>query len=161
MWDTHSGAGDFTVSNSSYFGFAHAIADSSGVSLVAQAEFLDSFNARGGNSNIAAAFVDSQFSLSQNASVTISWNFRDTVGSNLTIAGFSAMGSSDSIDLNLLENVTYDIIAQVSSIDSILLPLSGNETYITMTVNVVPLPTAAFAGLGMLAGLGAIRRSRK
>jgi len=164
-WDTHAGNGNFDVSDSSFAGFAQSMADQSGISLEARSDLTSDITFRGGSSDVATAFINTQFFVSEGTTVTVSWDFREMAGSFFSLSGtngsFDTTGPSGSVQLNLVAGSNYNLSAQVTDTGSMFDTFSADASYVTMTINVVPLPTAAFAGLGMLAGLGAFRRIRK
>ena len=167
MYNTFTGPGNFNVSDSSPVGFALAIADESALRMEAQSDLVSGASSRGGSPDIATATISSIFTVNQGTTVTVSWNFRELAGSYFSLSGsngsFDAMGPSGSVQLNLIGDSVYNLFAQVTDTGSMYSSFTGDGSFISMTVNptVVPLPPAAFAGLGMLAGLGAYRRIRK
>ena len=71
---------------------------------------------------------------------------------------------SDTLDIFLTANTTYTLFATgIGYWDSWFAGQTrrGGEAFSMTIVSAVPLPPAAFAGLGMLAGLGAYKRIRR
>ena len=112
------------------------------------------------------------FTVSDNMMATINWDvsndsynsgsgvsyafITDSGGTIFSMDGSSATGTTS---LTLLSTETYTLKVFILSGPGISGLSFFNMT--ENTVSVVPLPPAAFAGLGMLAGLGAYRRIRR
>ena len=143
--------GDFALSVASSGGTtASAYGDSDGFS----------FFASGGN---AYARTLTQFSVSSDLMVLFQWDvISDTAGLSYgkivdlstSSSIFEFDGGSGDTTVTLLTGRTYRFT-------SLVVAGSGSTADSSFNVSVVPLPPAAFAGLGMLAGMGAYKRIRR
>lgn len=141
--------------------FALSVASSGGTTASAYGDSYGfSFFASGGN---AYARTLTQFSVSSDLMVLFQWDvISDTRGLSygkivdLSTGSsvFEFDGGSGDTTVTLLTGRTY-------SFRSSVVAGSGSTADSSFNVSVVPLPPAAFAGLGMLAGMGAYKRIRR
>jgi hypothetical protein len=159
----------FDVNIFTPFGSAGATGDSDGLSMFAESY---SYAYTLGGFPKSAANVFGHFFVTEDMMVTIEWDFSGEVSSYggfppmesfLDINGFSASGESGSIQMQLFAFQFNSIDAQIRSAPSLFGPLDGNLSSVSIyeTPAIVPLPPAAFAGLGMLLGLGVYKRIRQ
>ncbi len=157
-----SPVGGWDESSSTGTSYSSTVGTELGLSMLAYAGSTDI-------AFVAMSFMKA-FTVTEDMTVTIEWDFRNDQldgisdsffdvyldGTNIFHAALTvaAMGSET---LDLYAGITYDWRGLTMAGASGLTSVSMHET----TVNVVPLPPAAFAGLGMLAGLGAYRRVRR
>lgn len=98
------------------------------------------------------------------------FNYEDIgdVGGTLTVLFSTGDTQVITTSSGVLRDGFMSIVADagefITSINFTQTPASANDGFIFYgfsTVQVVPLPTAAFAGLGLLAGMGVVRRIRR
>jgi len=161
--------GNFSRSSISPFGSASVSADQSGITLFADSTAFDDFARSGGD--VSEAHVDAYFFVSESMWITIDWDFRGEISSYgpmpdtfLQIDGISigVEGAYGSTQMFLEVDEEYRLIANMRDAAGFN-TLSGSASTFTIGTSVasVPLPPAAFAGLGLLAGMGAYRRIRR
>ena len=176
-----SSASAADVNWNSGFGYAHdrsifAFSDDTGPYATWNADTGTGAHARAGrfgfdmavdaiNTPYSYAFASAfgSFSVATDTTLSLSWDLGNTYSyisvldsSNAHILSVLA-GDSGSLEFTFLANESYSIAAVMrESLDG-----ASSFSMSDNNVNVVPLPPAAFAGLGMLAGLGAYRRIRK
>lgn len=158
------GNGIIDVASESLFGYAHAQADQSGLTLFADSFDGDLTGTEARIGFVSQAFINASFNVSQSMSVTMTWDFSADI-SGYSYLSFDSVpyGAVGSIQLDLVAFESHLITAKMSS----QLPAgpgfsaTASTFTISNTVNVVPLPPAAFGGLAMLAGLGAYRCVRR
>jgi hypothetical protein len=129
---------------------ARASADTFGIDMAAD-----------GGTGTANATTFGSFTVVTDTTMLLSWDvdqllllFIDvSTGIVLDLNLFSEAGS---VEFTFLTGTTYNVNVYISSFGS-----GPPSTFTMNTVNVVPLPPAAFGGLAMLAGLGAYRRVRR
>jgi len=120
----------------------------------------------GASANSGTAIVETlaSFTVSENMLMTLDWNLGtdDTLTivdsyTNAYLVDIFASTDSDTVDHLFIANRTYFVFINLTRIGN------GSSSFhlFENTVVAVPLPPAAFAGLGMLAGLGAYRRVRR
>jgi len=139
-----------------FFDFGTASGDTSGAYMAVYSGYFG-FN--------ASSVLDSTtFTVNTTTTFTFEWAASgfgflsvDIVGAGIINPDLNFVSGSGMFDLTFLATETYTIDANL---------FAGGNSLATfrMTENAmaaVPLPPAAFAGLGMLAGLGAYRRIRK
>jgi hypothetical protein len=129
---------------------AHSSADTFGIDMAADS----------GNGSADAGAVGS-FTVATDTTMLLSWDvsFAHIIFNDVSTGPVLNLNPSDeagSIEFTFLSGTTYTVEVTLFSFGS-----GPPSTFTMNTVNVVPLPPAAFGGLAMLAGLGAYRRIRR
>ena len=139
-WDANTGTG------------AHSIGGDFGFDMAADASSTPT--------TYAYAYTFGYFTVDADTTLTLDWdlgngsiNFSSLNHGDILLA---SNGESGTLDFTFIANRSYYFFGTMTD-------HGGSASSVTMgqTINVVPLPPSALAGLGMLAGLGAYRRSRK
>lgn len=165
----------FAANSVSLFGSASVHGGASGLSMLTYSSYSPYGSApeggpSGGPGSLAQ--LNGQFFVTETMTVTIEWDFSGEVSpyggyppmaSSLFIGGFGASGLSGSTEIVMFAGHLQFIDALIVSSSPLFGTLNGNLSSISIyeTPAIVPLPPAAFAGLGMLAGLGAYKRLRR
>lgn len=159
--------GDVSVSVADmHGGSADATFNASGFSMMAVAPNT-------GNYNFAAAYLVTSlgFTVTSDMTVLFEWDMTGNTANNGSGGSLSAYDSGSMSNVSLFSfsgldvgSSTITLLAgtQYTLTGDVAAELgAGASSFSVSSVSVVPLPPAAFAGLGMLAGMGAYKRVRR